>query len=343
MKTCGLYIPNHLTVQWHITERCNLRCRHCYQNSFSENDLSLPQLLGFLTQIKEMASAISTASGRLLPVHLNITGGEPFIRNDFEQIVKAIAENTHFSYAILSNGSLLTTQAMQWLKTFPPRFVQVSIEGSETTNDRIRSKGSYRKTISAIRQLKRIGVRVMVSFTASKENYREFPEVAKLARRMGVDKLWADRYLPIAPKDHNVLNQTETKEFFELMKASAQKQWWQLTKKQPVVMDRALQFLVAENTPYACAAGDTLLTIMHNGDVYPCRRMPVKVSNLLNNNLLEVYQNHHLLRRLRSPAAIPEECSDCFFARFCRGGLKCLSYSLLETPFLKDPACWEEE
>lgn len=54
-------------------------------------------------------------------------------------------------------------------------------------------------------------------------------------------------------------------------------------------MHRALQFMVGGGEPYHCSAGDTPITILPNGDVLPCRRMPVIAGNLFNQPLQEIY------------------------------------------------------
>jgi len=105
-------------------------------------------------------------------------------------------------------------------------------------------------------------------------------------------------------------------------------------------MHRALQFLVGNGKPYHCTAGDTLLTVQPNGDLYPCRRMPIRVGNLLETSLLELYDNSTLLRQLRHPEQISDGCQDCFYAKLCRGGLKCLSYAVTGDPLKADPGCW---
>ena len=70
-----------------------------------------------------------------------------------------------------------------------------------------------------------------------------------------------------------------------------------------VAAHRALQFLTAGGSAYHCTAGDSLLTVMPNGDVYPCRRMPIRAGNVFQTSLREIYERSHILRALRDPAA----------------------------------------
>jgi radical SAM protein with 4Fe4S-binding SPASM domain len=105
-------------------------------------------------------------------------------------------------------------------------------------------------------------------------------------------------------------------------------------------MGRALQFLVGGGHPYHCSAGDKLLTVEPNGDVSPCRRLPIRVGNVLQTSLLELYQENELLCALRDHERVARGCEDCAHARRCGGGLRCLAYALSGDPFAADPGCW---
>jgi radical SAM protein with 4Fe4S-binding SPASM domain len=132
----------------------------------------------------------------------------------------------------------------------------------------------------------------------------------------------------------------ETHEFFQIMqqaRSDAQRRWFRRTE---VAMHRALQFLVAGGTPYHCTAGDRLITVGSNGDLYPCRRMPIHVGNLLETSLAELYYESDLFRALRDRSRISDGCDGCMFTKLCRGGLKCLSYAVNGDPFTADPGCW---
>lgn len=75
------YIPHRLLLQWHITERCNLRCAHCYQNDYSGEELQFKDLLEVVQQFKDIMSFWrGKAVGHRARGHLTVTGGEPFVR-----------------------------------------------------------------------------------------------------------------------------------------------------------------------------------------------------------------------------------------------------------------------
>jgi radical SAM protein with 4Fe4S-binding SPASM domain len=341
-----LYMPRGLLLQWHITERCNLRCTHCYQDAYSGKELGLRDLLRILEQFKDFLQFWrSEQSQPQMRGHITITGGEPFVRRGFLDLLEVFAANRqHFSFAILTNGSFIDTAMARRLRKLGPSFVQVSIEGNSTTHDKIRGSGNLEQTVSALKHLVRERIRTFISFTAHQDNFREFTEVARLGRRLQVSRVWSDRLIPWgigSGLKEKVLTPEDTQEFFEIMKKArnhVSRRWFGRTE---IAMHRALQFLVAGGRPYHCTAGDTLVTVQPNGDLYPCRRMPIPVGNLLETPLIELYFNSNLFHALRNRNLISEKCQDCFYSKLCRGGLKCLSYAMTGDPFKTDPGCWQ--
>jgi radical SAM protein with 4Fe4S-binding SPASM domain len=339
------YIPRGLLLQWHITERCNLRCSHCYQSDYSGQELQFDNLLKVLDQFKDLLSLWRRKVGRL-PVrgHITVTGGEPFIRRDFLDLLEIFSANKHyFSFAILTNGSFIDAAMARRLRKLGPAFVQVSVEGTQATHDKIRDTGNFDRTVSALKHLVKEHIRTLISFTAHRDNFREFSEVAQLGRKLRVSRVWADRLIPSGTGlalQEQMLTSDETREFFEIMlraRRKAKRHWFSRTE---IAMHRALQFLVAGGKPYHCTAGDTLVTVQPNGDLYPCRRMPIRVGNLMETPLAELYYESSLFRALRNRNCISDDCQSCFYSKLCRGGLKCLSYAMTGDPFKADPGCW---
>lgn len=331
--------PASMLLQWHITERCNLRCSHCYQDNYQRNELSFTALLKILEQFKELLQACKQYRGNQIKAHITITGGEPFVRDDFFDLLEVFASHSQlFSFAILTNGTFIDDSKAKLLSKLNPAFIQVSIEGTETTHDGIRGKGNFAQTVATIKRLHANQIRTMISFTAHRKNFREFNEVAKLGQKLGVNKVWSDRLIPWGSGvKEQMMSQAETKEFFEIMEQAKNRITW--FNNTEIAMHRALQFLVAGGKPYQCTAGDTLLTVQANGDLYPCRRLPIKVGNLTERNLLELYYNSKILQDLRQHK-VSDGCQKCLFAKACRGGLRCLSYAVSGDQFKADPNCW---
>lgn len=327
-----------MLLQWHITERCNLRCAHCYQDAYAGTELDDAGLLAVLSQFKAFLAARPGTRG-----HINVTGGEPFARPDFPRLLDTFAEHRGgFGFAVLSNGTLIDDTIAKQLADWRPSYVQLSLEGLRETHDRIRGAGNFERVVEAIERLNAAGVRTVISFTASRGNFREFEAVAQLAKRLKVWRVWADRLIPCGQGEalrESLLTPDETRSLFESMaraRAEAKSAWRGQTE---VAMRRALQFLVADDAPYRCTAGDTLITVMPNGDLYPCRRLPIRVGNLLEHGLEELYACE-LFRTLRDQGRRCAGCEGCLYAGVCGGGLRCLSHAVTGDPFTADPGCW---
>jgi radical SAM protein with 4Fe4S-binding SPASM domain len=340
----GQFRAPRLRLQWHITERCNLRCVHCYQEARPLRELPFQELLKVLEQFKDLLTALGNqAGGGPARGHITVTGGEPFVRRDFLELLQVFSANRNcFSFAILTNGTFIDAAMAHRLHELRPSFVQVSIEGTPATHDRIRGPGNYEHAVSAVKHLVRERLRTLISFTAHRLNFREFTDVARLGRRLAVARVWADRLIPQGNGSNigdQVLTPEETLEFFRIMRQArdeARRCWFNQTE---IAMHRALQFLEG-GAPYHCTAGDTLITVQPNGDLYPCRRMPIRVGNIMETPLVELYFRSDLFRALRNRRRVSEGCQHCFYNGLCRGGLKCLSYAMTGDPFQADPGCW---
>lgn len=337
---CRARIPPRMLIQWHITERCNLHCAHCYQDSPQAAELPLASLMEILDRIEEFVVVLRKAAGKTIPVHITLTGGEPYMHAGFAPLVERIASACHRrSFAILTNGTLIDAAAADALRALKPSFVQISMEGAEPTHDRIRGAGSFLQTTRALRLLADRHIPSYVSFTVHRDNHGEFPAVAAIARSLKVTRLWCDRMIPIGRGGSDLgrlLSPEETRRFFETMQAERTRRSRGRTE---IAMHRALQFLVAGGEPYRCAAGDTLLTILPDGTLCPCRRMPIPAGNVLDRSLQELYFDSAVLRSLREHEP-PDACARCFYSEVCRGGLRCLAHAVHGTPFLADPGCW---
>ena len=322
-------------LQWHLSENCNLKCLHCYQENHKPIQLKYEQLLDIYNQYKELLKKLNMKG------HINITGGEPLCNPHLFKILELIKEDAdNISFSILTNGTLINEEIAKKIKSYNPYYVQVSLEGGKKTNDYIRGMGTYKKIARGITNLKNQDIFTSISFTATKINYKEFPKVVKYARKYKVNNVWSDRYIPLGDsKDKDLaLNFEETREYLSIMNNERNKLMNKKNNITTISMYRALQFQMTNDFAYGCTAGDTLLTVMENGDLVPCRRMPIVVGNLLKDNMFDLYKNNKILKELRE-RKIPDECSDCEHSEMCHGGLKCLTYALYKDLNHKDIGC----
>jgi len=325
---------NQFVLQWHLSEVCNLKCLHCYQEKHKPIALSYSQLLSILNQYRELLKKLKVKG------HINLTGGEPLCSPYFFKILNEFKKDKDlYSFSILTNGTLITDEIAKKISEYNPEYVQVSLEGGKKTNDYIRGKNVYKKVAQAIKYLKKYNIFVSISFTATKINYKEFPAVVKYAEKYGVDNVWSDRFIPLN-KDNELnlqMSKEETSEYLKIMENERIKLRLKKSKTN-VAMYRALQFQMTNDYPYTCTAGKSLLTVMENGDLVPCRRMPIVVGNLLENNMYDLYKNSKVLKELQKDTT-PDDCKGCEHSKKCSGGLKCLTYAIYNDLNHKDIGC----
>lgn len=319
-------INGSFTLQWHITHRCNLRCKHCYQDDYSA--FSTRQALErVLDQYEAMLSACRFKG------HINITGGEPLCHPDLYWLLEQ-AKLRGMTTGVLTNGTLLGVRDARRMRALGVNYVQVSLDGTQKAHDAIRGEGSFAQALEGIFALKSQGIFTDVSFTAQRGNLGELKKLAKLCGRYGVDKLWFDRV--IIPKDEDAQRLTPGKEEYARLCRQAAR----LNQKDLVYCGRALQFLPCRDKQiYSCTAGRTLMALLADGTVMPCRRLAIAAGNINDTDLLTIYRESEVFRALRH-AEIPQECRACEYAGMCRGGSKCAAYAQTGRFDVKDPGCF---
>ena len=68
-------------LQWHLSEACNLKCLHCYQENHPPVQLKYDDLIKILNQYRELLDKLKTTG------HINLTGGEPLCSPYFFKIL----------------------------------------------------------------------------------------------------------------------------------------------------------------------------------------------------------------------------------------------------------------
>lgn len=332
-----------LTLQFHITGRCNLQCKHCYRTEGNVETLTLSDVKMVIDQFLALLKKYNELHGIKKRGHVNITGGEPFFREDIKDILRYLGDNNSLiTYAVLTNGSFLTQEMIELLKETKVSFVQLSIDGNEDMHNQLRAAGDYQRVFHVAELLVQNDIRTYISFTANKNNMRYLPVVARACRRIGVHKLWSDRLVPIGNgKEIQELEITEKElpDYLRYLK-SAKGNWItnKLYPRTEVTQNRALQFLGTDCSVYSCSAGKSLIAVDEFGNIMPCRRMPIICHDVFSSTLEKVYFNDPILTDLRKEI-IPKECTHCEFSAICMGGAKCQSFAKTGNYRDADPAC----
>ena len=332
-----------LTLQFHITGKCNLQCKHCYREEGNVEPLTLRDVQTVIDQFLVLLQKYNQLHGIKKRGHINITGGEPFFREDIKEILRYLGKhNSQITYAVLTNGSFLDHETILLLKETNVSFVQLSIDGNEEMHNKLRAAGDYTRVFCTAETLVNSGIRTYISFTANKQNMRFLPVVARECRKRHIHKLWSDRLVPIGRgNDLQALEITERElplYLHYLKKAQGNFVTKLRYPKTEVTLNRALQFLCTDCSVYSCAAGKSLITVDEFGNIMPCRRMPIICSNIFSSTLENVYFSDYTFTDLRKEK-IPAECISCAYSSVCMGGAKCQSFAKTGDYTRADPAC----
>ncbi|HNV70166.1 MAG TPA: radical SAM protein, partial [Candidatus Ozemobacteraceae bacterium] len=212
-------------LQWHLTNACNLHCRHCYQDHQPEPDITFETVRATLDQAFDLLAFLRRVRQRPdLKLRLTLTGGEPLLSPVLFPLLELLSTQcsaNDVECALLTNGTLIDRDCAHRLARYQPVYVQVSLDGPEALHEDMRGRGSFAPAVAGLQHLRQAGVTTSISFTAHAGNYRSFPEVARLGRELQVDRVWADRLIPCG-RGHELatalMTPTQTEEFLHLMR-----------------------------------------------------------------------------------------------------------------------------
>ncbi len=183
-------LPSHLlqfsrdkkpVVVWNVTKRCNLRCVHCYAGSegpAAADELSREEGLALLDDLRGFGS----------PVVL-FSGGEPLMRPDLLPLIEH-AVRGGMRAVISTNGTLITRELAQELKSLGLSYVGISLDGMEATHDRFRGvKGAFAGALAGIRNCQEAGIKVGLRFTLNRHNFQEVPQIFDLLEERDIPRV----------------------------------------------------------------------------------------------------------------------------------------------------------
>jgi AdoMet-dependent heme synthase len=309
-------------IQWHLTERCNLHCRHCYQSGGLEDELSLAEKRDLLEEIAEMLAGWEECHGIRLDPTFNITGGEPLISPDLFIVMAEIAR-LGYDQSLLTNGTLVTPETAARLAALGVAGVQVSIEGPAEVHDAIRGKGSYAEAVTGVRHLLKSGLQVTLNATLSRLNAPYLDDMLALAMELGVQRLGLTRLVPYGHGRDictEMLSPDEARRLYETAFAAGIP-GLEVVTGDPVAAQLSDDRARAPGSPPCggCAAGVSGLTIMADGTILPCRRLPVPLGNVRTDSLRDVWATSEVLARLREQRFYAGKCATCARWSVCRG------------------------
>ncbi len=296
-------IPQSVLIE--LTHDCNLQCYYCYVNK----DINRRYLRA--EEWKRVLSELSEAGC----LNVTFSGGELFLNRDVFEILSE-ARRLAFAISVISNGTFINAKAAERLADIGLLDIGLSFHAAENKFHDILCglKGSFKKTLRALRQLKSLGVNVAIKHTVSKANFGQFKPLSTLAKSEGVlfecDSIVVphDNY-KISP---HALNSDEHKKFLLFMKA----------KPAPLICD---------GNPDAnlhCDAGRSVAGVSPFGDVYPCIQLPIVLGNIRRKSFKQIWLGKRAKVFRSEEKKLNKECLSCNLKKYCG---RCPGIAFLET------------
>lgn len=341
--------------QWHITNKCNLRCSHCYQESYTDqSDLSLEEL-------KETADKIfSTMAKWQKKGDISITGGEPFLKKELFPLLSYLDNSDKISRLdVLCNGILITDEIASKLKKIKKlQNVQISLDGATPEiHDQIRGPGTFEKAMSGIRILVSHNIDVKVMFTLQQLNKGEIPELIDLAIKEKISGLTIERMVPTGSgkdKKDAILSPEELRETFQYISDRSDIEYvkgnkLRVLKYRPlwINIDPCRANTYSSTVPHEelgaiCSIGYDGLCIMPDASVLACRRLPITIGNLKTDSIEKIWFESELLCQIRDKRNLKGKCKNCEHIPRC-SGCRSMAYAITGDYLAEDPQCWKRE
>ncbi len=292
----GLKVPPFLIIS--ITSRCNLACAGCYAaatgtvcKSETKKSLNIDQWRRIIQEARDLG-----VFGFI------IAGGEPFLKRD---LLKLSEEFTDRLFVIFTNGTALRDQELQKLRRLRNTIVIVSLEGDQEMTNARRGTGVYKKAISTIQNLDRMGIISGVSATITRKNFRYWMHERNIDDliRKDVHIGFLLEYIPVDNDMELMLTSEESKEFRNMVLNFRE------TKQIFLLHSPGDEELMGG----CVSAGRGFAHITPAGDLTPCPVSNIATHNLSQSSLRKALQsplfeliraNEHLLETKGTPCAL---------------------------------------
>lgn len=170
-------VPTRGSIE--LTQRCNLRCIHCYLGNSGDHkkELTTDEWRAIIDQITEAGC-----------LDLLITGGEPLLRPDFIDLYR-YAKEKGLLVTVFTNGTLVTEPILELFADLPPYSIEITIYGaSPAIYEKITGiPDSFNRCIENIRAIKKRNLNLKLKSVLLKTNQHELDEMRAISRQYNVD------------------------------------------------------------------------------------------------------------------------------------------------------------
>lgn len=342
-------MKQYFSFQWHITDECDQRCKHCY--IFSENNCKKLDVMNWKQMQDTFYNCLDFCEVYNRLPYFYITGGDPILHSDFWKLLGLIKQHD-IPFTILGNPFHLDDKVCRRLKEYGCQKYQLSLDGMRETHDWLRKPGSFDITLEKIACIKKSSIRSVIMTTVSGMNIEEIPDIIDTVVAHKADVFAFARYCPtseekdidIEPMRYRELLKTCDKKFREYEAAGCKTYFnkkdhlWTLYEYETGAFK--IPETVEDGMIYGgCNCGNCHLTILPTGDLFACRRVQnSKVGNVFENRIADVWICQ--MERYRDYTKFGK-CSKCALLAWCRG-CPAVASSKNGNFYAADPQCWKE-
>ncbi len=277
------------------TYRCNCRCAMCniWQHPTKVEEEFKPELLGKLPKLS----------------FANVTGGEPFLRDDIDEIVSILEDRAE--RVVISTNGYFTEKVTALARKHPDIGVRISLEGLPAANDELRGlPNGFDHGLRTLLELQRLGLRdIGFGITVSDRNARDMLELYQLAKSMGVE--FATAAVHNSYYFHKLDNRIDDRKMVigcfrelveELLKTMRVKNWFRAYFNYGLI-----NYIRGNKRLLPCGAGGTMFFLDPRGEVLPCNGLdqgpPADSLGSLRRSSFEDIWNGEKARRIRERVA----------------------------------------
>lgn len=323
------FVSQSFVLQWHITQRCDLHCKHCYDRS-ERGDVSLDDGLRLLDDLAGFCE------DRHVLGQATFTGGNPLLHPHFLDFYAAAVERD-LAVALLANPCG-EKQLDAMLDIAMPAYFQVSLEGLEEHNDAIRGPGHFRRTLAFLELLGERGVPSQVMLTLTRGNKDQVIPLARALHGLA-DTFTFNRLAPVG--EGAALACADTAGYASFLREYLEEagRLGHLSFKDNhfnALRSELGASLSGGCTGFGCGAAFNFLAVLSDGAVHACRKMHSPVGSVASQSLAEVYDGGQAAAYRRGSAA----CAGCNIRPVCGGCMAVVAGLGLDPFTTRDPYCF---
>lgn len=316
-----------LSIWINIDSACNLNCKHCFLGE--KNITKKDDMLSSEDYRKVALDALSLKGNR--PIKIDITGGEPLLRPDFLEIIKAF-DMDGIDLNVITNGILLTDAIIARLAEIKNLEMTISLDGvTKEQHEFIRGCNTFDKTIENIKKCTNAGIPTTLTMTVHKGNQDSIIDYFSFAEELGamhVSLSFLNDFgnAPVfgleAPDEATLTNKV-------LLEAVNNDVIY--NKLMDTSIGRLVDTILLPVRTDCCGSGINTCSLGANGDVYPCPSFQIEqfvAGNIKETSIQEIWKSINSFKEHRcvDVSRLNSSCSKCDVRLFCGGGCRAQAY-----------------